>query len=122
MPFVQSIDFAREARIGRNGVSEQAFGEALARTQDALAWLRAQYADGTLPLLHYPGRHDDLAGIATVAQHLAVDASDIVFLGTGGSSLGAQALAQLAGYGVPGLGVLSDPPRLHFFDNLDPQT
>ena len=45
-----------------------------------------------------------------------------MFLGTGGSSLGGQALAQLAGHAVPGLGLLRDGPRLHFMDNLDPGT
>jgi glucose-6-phosphate isomerase len=43
-------------------------------------------------------------------------------LGTGGSSLGGQTLAQLSGCGVPGLGLLRGAPRLHFMDNLDPDT
>ena len=29
-------------------------------------------------------------------------------------------MAQLAGFNVPGVGVLRDPPRIHFIDNLDP--
>ena len=48
--------------------------------------------------------------------------SDVVFLGTGGSSLGGQTLAQLAGHAVPGVGALRDPPRIHFMDNLDPDS
>src|SRR5262249_53798596 len=51
---------------------------------------------------------------------LGKSASDVVVLGTGGSSLGGQTLAQLAGYAVPGLGCAG--PRLHFIDNLDPDT
>ena len=43
-------------------------------------------------------------------------------LGTGGSSLGGQTLAQLAGHAVPGVGSLRPPPRLHFMDNLDAGT
>ena len=35
-------------------------------------------------------------------------ATDVVFLGTGGSSLGGQTLAQLADYAVPGLGRFAD--------------
>jgi glucose-6-phosphate isomerase len=46
----------------------------------------------------------------------------VVFLGTGGSSLGGQTLAQLAGYNVPGVGALRPPPRIHFMDNLDPES
>jgi glucose-6-phosphate isomerase len=45
-----------------------------------------------------------------------------VFLGTGGSSLGGQTVAQLAGCGVPGVGALRAGPCLHFMDNLDPGT
>ena len=42
--------------------------------------------------------------------------------GTGGSSLGGQTLAQLAGFAVPGVGALRAPPQLHFIDNLDPDS
>jgi glucose-6-phosphate isomerase len=49
-------------------------------------------------------------------------ATDIVILGTGGSSLGGQTLAQLAGFGVPGVGAFRPPPQLHFIDNLDPDS
>ncbi|MFL6797605.1 MAG: hypothetical protein ACJ8F3_09370 [Xanthobacteraceae bacterium] len=45
-----------------------------------------------------------------------------MLLGTGGSSLGGQTLAQVARHGVPGLGVLREGPRLHFIDNLDADT
>jgi glucose-6-phosphate isomerase len=43
-------------------------------------------------------------------------------LGTGGSSLGGQTLAQLAGNAVPGIAALRAGVRLHFIDNLDPDT
>jgi len=43
-------------------------------------------------------------------------------MGTGGSSLGGQTLAQLAHHAVPGAGALREPPHLHFIDNLDPDT
>jgi glucose-6-phosphate isomerase len=120
MSLIQSIDLAREAQIGRHGVGDAALEAALKRAEDALGWLRARHADGGLPLLRYPDRTDDLAGIRAAAEQLTRGASDIVVLGTGGSSLGGQALAQLAGYGVSGVDALRGPPRLHFMDNLDP--
>ena len=120
MPLTQSTDLALETRIGRHGVPDAALKDALARAEAALGWLRARHDDGTLPLLRYPGRTDDLAGIRDAAERLSIGASDIVVLGTGGSSLGGQALAQLAGYGVSGVDALRSPPRLHFVDNLDP--
>lgn len=122
MPLVQSIDSARQERIGSNGVSQSAFDRVLQRTSEALAWLKARHADGTLPLLRLPEKKDDLAAIAEAAGRLGAGATDIVFLGTGGSSLGGQTLAQLAGHAVPGLGLLRQGPRLHVLDNLDPET
>jgi glucose-6-phosphate isomerase len=120
MPLNQSIECALEKNIGAHGVSEAALSAALARTEGALDRLRQHYAEGTLPLLRLPERQDDLTDIAGAAAKLKQGASDIVVLGTGGSSLGGQTLAQLAGFNVPGVGALRDPPRVHFIDNLDP--
>src|SRR5215831_19523550 len=64
--------------------------------------------------------HADLEVIRNSARQLADRATDIVILGTGGSSLGGQTLAQLAGFAVPGVGAFRPPPQLHFIDNLDP--
>ena len=108
----QSIDQARSA----------GFDTMLARTGDALAALRNRHADGTLLLLRLPERGDDIAAILGFARLLRENTTDVILLGTGGSSLGGQTLAQLAGYAVPGVGSLRDPPRLHFLDNLDPES
>jgi glucose-6-phosphate isomerase len=115
MPLRQSIDHARD-------VAGPSFTDALRATGEALAWLRARHADNGLPLLHLPAKSDDLAATREAARRLTAGASDIVILGTGGSSLGGQTLAQLAGYNVSGLGALRDGPRLHFMDNLDADT
>jgi glucose-6-phosphate isomerase len=120
MPLLQSVDHALSERA--DGISSARFETALARSESALDWIRARHADGALPLLRLPERRDDLAPLSDVATALTDEASDVVFLGTGGSSLGGQTLAQLSGYGVPGLGLLRDGPRLHFLDNLDPET
>jgi glucose-6-phosphate isomerase len=69
-----------------------------------------------------PRETDDLDEIEAAAARLKADATDVVFLGTGGSSLGGQTLAQLKAYAVPGLGRFADSPRVHFLDNLDPLT
>src|SRR5262245_49010335 len=102
MPIRQSIDSARKERIGSHGVDAAAFDDALARTAGALDWLRARHADGGLPLLQLPAKQSDIHDIRTAAARLASDATDIVILGTGGSSLGGQTLAQLADYAVEG--------------------
>ena len=122
MPIIQSIDHALEKNVGPHGISDSVLNAALARTEGALDWLRARHADGGLPLLRLAGKHDDLRPIIEAADRLADRATDIVLLGTGGSSLGGQTLAQLAWHGVPGVGALRQPPRLHFMDNIDPRT
>ena len=120
MTIRQSIDSALEKNIGADGVGEDVLGAALKLAEGALDTLRVLHADNSLPLLRLPERTDDLAGITEAASRLAEAASDIVILGTGGSSLGGQTLAQLADYHVPGIGSLRAGPRLHFIDNLDP--
>jgi glucose-6-phosphate isomerase len=122
MRVLQSVDHARAERIGASGADPAAFADALARTGAALDWLRARHADRDLPLLRLPERRDDLEEIRETARGLASGASDIVVLGTGGSSLGGQTLAQLAGHAVPGVGLLRSGPRFHFMDNLDPDS
>ena len=112
MALRQTIDQARPAN----------FADVLARTSGALDWLRARHADGGLPLLRLPEKRDDVAAILGYAGVLRDGTSDLIFLGTGGSSLGGQTLAQLAGHAVPGVGALRDPPRIHFMDNLDPES
>ncbi|MBX9827464.1 MAG: glucose-6-phosphate isomerase, partial [Xanthobacteraceae bacterium] len=112
MALEQSIDQAKPAN----------YADVLSRTGAALDWLRARYADGKLPLLRLPEQRDDIATILGYAGVLRNGTTDVIFLGTGGSSLGGQTLAQLAGYAVPGVGALRDPPRIHFMDNLDPES
>ena len=117
-----SIELARAERVGPHGVAPKDFDAALKRTEQALDWLRAGYADGSLPHLKIPEERSDFASIESAAKRLRDGASDVVFLGVGGSSLGGQTLLQLAGHNVPGIGTLRDKPRLHFLDNLDPLT
>jgi glucose-6-phosphate isomerase len=118
----QSIALTRAEKVGLHGVSEQVFNASLKRTEDALDWLHAGYADGSLPHLKIPEERADIAAIENAAKRLREGASDVVFLGVGGSSLGGQTLLQLAGHNVPGISTLRDKPRLHFLDNLDPLT
>jgi glucose-6-phosphate isomerase len=119
MALRQSIDLAREGRVGPHGVSDKALQGALTRAERALDRLRVRHAGEGLALLGLPGKTDDLAQIRETGRQLAAGASDVVFLGTGGSSLGGQTLAQLGGYAVPGVAAFMTP-RLHFMDNLDP--
>lgn len=121
MTYTQSVERALQSGIGEGGVPGRAYLDQLRRAEEALIALRAAYDNGSLALLTLPARTDDLIPLAETALKLA-NATDVVFLGTGGSSLGGQALAQLADYGVAGLDALRTKARLHFLDNLDPLT
>lgn len=79
---------------------------------------RARLIDNPLPHMGLPGRHDDVAEMQAMAKKLADGAERILLLGTGGSSLGAQVLAQINGWGTPA-GVFSGDLNLVFVDNLD---
>jgi len=120
MLIAQSIDGALEKNVGKHGVAGGALAAALARAETALDRLRQHYSEGTLPLLRLPEKQDDLAQIRKAATTLTASTTDLVMLGTGGSSLGGQTLAQLAFYNVSGVGSLRPAPGVHFIDNLDP--
>lgn len=60
----------------------------------------------------------EIDDINQVAKKFKKGLADIVHIGCGGSSLGAQALVQLAGYGCIGSDA-NKPFNIHFLDNLD---
>jgi glucose-6-phosphate isomerase len=92
---------------------------ALTQAESALATLLENAKAGGLHGLTICEEADDLAPARALAAKLHGEAEHVVLLGVGGSSLGAQALGALKGYGTP-LGALAvDGPRMHFLDNLD---
>ena len=122
MSLRQSIEHAMGTNVGGAGIPKTAIEAALSVTETELQRLRDEERSGKLPLLSLPDETDDLGPVEQAARKLRDGASDIVFLGTGGSSLGGQTLAQLADFMIPGLGRFAEGPRVHFFDNLDPVT
>jgi glucose-6-phosphate isomerase len=119
--YSQDVSGCMEDRVGSAGLSQTLLGVTMARASEARARVCAMYEDRALPLLRLPELEADMAASEELAAFLKGGATDIVFLGTGGSSLGAQALVQLAGYRVPACEAAL-PARLHFFDNLDART
>lgn len=61
----------------------------------------------------------DLDRIGEVAEHLMKNTTDLVVFGIGGSSLGAQTLAQLAFWGTEAYKPRTGHPRLHIVDGID---
>ena len=119
LPYSHEIDGCLSSNDDGGGLTRQSLATYLNLAAPVLDHMHAAIAGKSLAMLSICRRTDDIEACAPVVDHLLDDTSDLVFFGTGGSSLGAQTLAQLAGYGVPGHVPGSGEPRAHFFDNLD---
>ena len=101
-----------------NRLSEQAFGVALDACSGVLRRLRHSYEAGKLPLRRRGHQGPSFPEIGELAEQIRTNATAVVVLGTGGSSLGGQMLASLNQDGVFG----QMAPKLYFIDNIDPDT
>ena len=97
--------------IGETGLSAEDIAAGKTRAAEAIARLSAGLSDGALPALAIAETDADLPALEKIADRYRQDFTDIVVLGTGGSSLGGKCLYALAP---------ADRPALHFVDNVDP--
>lgn len=119
-----SIDGCMDTAIGAHGLSDDLLAKYLKRAGPELQKLKEDYQTGRLPLLTLPEQVTDIEEARAALTRLSAGAEVIVFFGTGGSGLGGQTLAQLAGWNIPG-GASErqrDRPRTRFYDNLDGKT
>ena len=84
MSYVQITSSCFSDVLGAHGLDRGRFNAILENAKPALESLRAQHADGSLPLLGLPGRTDDLAALELVAERYRDQFDDVVILGTGG--------------------------------------
>lgn len=113
MPYSQDISACRAETIGAGGLPASELDRILASLTPALDRLREARKTGALPHLTVPARRDDLDAVAETALRFRESLSDVLVLGTGGSSLGGATLVALA--------TDRTAPRLHFLDNVDPE-
>lgn len=97
--------------VGDHGLTPAAFDRWLVRAGAERDRLRAGV--DRLPPLALARRTADLDALAETARAVAARADDLVVLGIGGSSLGAQALLALAP---------DARPRVHMVESIDPAT
>lgn len=114
MYYRQDVSACLSSAIGDRGVSDQALDEALAGAQSALAWLRAEVEAGALPAFDVCRQSADLAELEALASNFRSGCDTVAVLGTGGSSLGGQALCALSADKAA--------PDIRFLDNIDPVT
>lgn len=111
-----------ETEIGTGGLTASAFAAALTQAEGAVDRLKQKHAAGDLMLTRLLSDRDDLDALKVFAASLTKDTTDLVILGIGGSSLGAQTLAQLTGWGLSGYEAAAERPKIHLPENLDPRT
>jgi glucose-6-phosphate isomerase len=124
LPYSQSIAGCLDGAIGRRGLSGADLARWLDRLAPAIARLKEDCRTGRLPHLTIPGETADIAQTEEAYARLTQGARAVIFFGTGGSSLGGQALAQLGGWHIPGTADEAQRrrPRTRFYDNLDAHT
>jgi glucose-6-phosphate isomerase len=121
MSFVQSLSGCLETNIGSMGLSHTELQRWLEKLAPGFAALKDQARNRSLPLFRILYEEDDLVAAQQALDRLSVGADTLIFFGTGGSSLGGQALAQLSGWSAPGGEDMRRSGRLdvRLHDNLD---
>lgn len=123
-PFVQSVTGCLASAIGPHGLSDAELARSLAKLTPELARLKDDHATARLELLRIVDETADIAAASVALAKLSEGARTILFFGTGGSGLGGQVMAQLAGWNIPGARPRDQMkrPRTRFYDNLDGDT
>jgi glucose-6-phosphate isomerase len=120
-PVAQNVHGCLEEAIGAAGLSPAELSRWLDRLKPGFERLKQQAADRSLAHIAILYEETDLSEARAAYQRLVDGADTLIVFGTGGSSLGGQAIAQLGGWDIPGDRRRSKEggPRLRFYDNLD---
>ncbi|MCZ4281744.1 glucose-6-phosphate isomerase [Kiloniella laminariae] len=117
MSYTHDVNFCLEEFLGEGGLKRQIFDEQLASCAQSLVRLKEDKDSGRLPFLSIPEEREDLVACQSLVSSYRDNCSDVIVLGTGGSSLGGRTLYGLAN---SPFGPVNGGPRLHFVDNIDP--
>ncbi|HRK70376.1 MAG TPA: hypothetical protein PLA85_02230 [Micropepsaceae bacterium] len=111
------------AFAGPDGAAIRArHGAMMVRAVEAARRLAGDAQHGLAAIVASARRRDDLAPAREAVARLANGADAVCLFGVGGSSLGAQAIAQFAGWRTPGTDGRINGLAFHAFDNLDAQS
>src|SRR5262245_9872783 len=124
MLYRHSIDGCLSARIGQAGLPQDRLAQWLSLAAPHFKALREQAQSGSFAHFRILDPKDDIEDARAAYRALSEGADTVVMLGTGGSSLGGQAVAQVGGWSIPGDSgpAGNEHPRLRFYDNLDPHS
>jgi glucose-6-phosphate isomerase len=121
MTVKHSIDGCLESAIGASGLTHGELTRWTDRLVPRFETLKREAGERSLPHIRILYEEADLSAARAAYERLVEGARMVVIFGTGGSSLGGQALAQLGGWFIPGDDRTGKEgrPRLRFYDNLD---
>lgn len=121
MTVTHSIEACLDDAVGARGLSRAELARWTDKLTPRFERLKAEARARSLPHIAILYETADIAAARDAYARLVADARMMVLFGTGGSSLGGQALAQLGGWFIPGDDRIgqSGRPRLRFYDNLD---
>ncbi len=116
MTYTQDTTYCFADGIGENGLKKDEHQNYMHRLIEAQKKLKAERTNGN-SYLNITAKTSDLEELQTIAdKYRAFD--NVVIFGTGGSSLGAEALHQISDITKCGKGA----PKLHIITNIDPYT
>src|SRR5688500_17997784 len=98
MTVKHSIDGCLESAIGASGLSQGELTRWTDRLVPRFETLKREASERSLPHIRILHEEADLAAARAAYERLVEGARMVVIFGTGGSSLGGQALAQLGGW------------------------
>lgn len=113
MAYQHKIQGCYSSQIGENGLSLDFLDAYRPNLQEALLKFQDIHEKGSLPHFKIPFLRKDLVEAQPLVSKFQNEFSDVIILGTGGSSLGGQTLSALSD---------EKTPHLHFMDNIDPHT
>lgn len=115
--YSQDISACFAEKVGPLGLKKEEFTPLVAQTKEGLAKIATWRETGELPLFQIPFRQDDIDALEPVAARFRTF-DNVIILGTGGSSLGGQALYEMAHSDFEGR--RAGIPRMHIVTNIDP--
>ncbi len=111
--YTQDISGCFSDKEGKNAPTEKDIERFFPALEQSLVKLKIQHNKEHFPHFTLPYVRKDLQDIESLVCKIQDEFSDIIILGTGGSSLGAQTVCALS---------KGSDVRLHFMDNVDPKT
>jgi len=108
--------YNQDINPGKLFIDATIYNTHLKAVEKSLVSVKKLYNSRALPLLELPGKTSDIENIERIAERYWENFDDVIVLGTGGSSLGAQTICALANQQT------SSKPAMHFMDNIDPHS